>query len=77
MAIPLPSEQMDTEWKAWRSWCKRFEEVVGETVNVDKYDPIIKGIIRWGEELVLLRGEQDRLAPDVLEGIRDAAPISL
>ncbi len=78
MAIPLPSEQMDTEWQSWQSWCKRFEEVVGESVNDLKYGPMIAAVKRWGEELVLLRQEQDSvLAPEVMEEMRKTAPIAL
>ncbi len=77
MGTPEPTEQMYLEWKAWVSWCKRFEEVIGDTVNDSKFQPIIDGIKRWGEELVVLRIEQGGVNEKALSEAREAAPIEL
>ncbi len=75
--MPEPTKQMDLEWQAWVSWCKRFEEVTGDTVNGPRFQPLIDGIKRWGEELVSLRIEQGGVNEKALAEAREAAPIEL
>jgi len=72
----IMSGQMQLEWDAWKSMCTRMKEIDID-INDANLVHVHHAIKRWGEELVLLRGEQEPLREEELEHIRKMAPIDI
>lgn len=60
------TRKMEEEWQAWQVVVARWGEVIGESMNEHKYDPLLNAIRAWGEVLVSLRLMQP-------EHVREAA----
>lgn len=50
--------QMGMEHNAWLRMCDSFRVLTGDSVNDEKYRPLMSLVRMWGEELAVLRREQ-------------------